>query len=430
MKPWEIITLLETDNSRLFKESVIRQQAENNNDEFFSGLLYALDKLITFGVKQVPHTDYDGPGVNWDEFKDLLDCLKNRVLTGHAARDAIQNIADLSTIDQWQNWYRRILLKDLRCGVSEKTVNNVVKKSNTKYTIPVFTCQLAFDGEDHDSKMIGEKILENKLDGVRVLTIAHPGQEVTQFSRNGKELINFEAVRKQIAIAAKQLDQPYVFDGEIMDSNFQDLMKQVHRKENVNTDGAVLHLFDMIPLKDFSAGICHIKQKDRSKQLKEWFENSLLPFTNVTVVEQEYVNLSTKEGKARFNEINEIAIQGGYEGILIKDPNAPYELKRSTAWLKKKPIITVDLTIKYIEEGTGRNLDRLGAFVCEGVDNNRNIKVNCGSGFSDDQRINYWESRDELIGRTVEVIADAVTKNQDGTYSLRFPRFKGFRDDK
>ena len=41
--------------------------------------------------------------------------------------------------------------------------------------------------------------------------------------------------------------------------------------------------------------------------------------------------------------------------------------------------------------------------------------------------IDYWNSRDALIGHLVEVRADAVTQNQDGTYSLRFPRFKTFR---
>ena len=50
-----------------------------------------------------------------------------------------------------------------------------------------------------------------------------------------------------------------------------------------------------------------------------------------------------------------------------------------------------------------------------------------GSGFSDEHRIEYWSARDRLAGNVVEVRADAVTMNQDGTYSLRFPRFKGFR---
>jgi len=79
------------------------------------------------------------------------------------------------------------------------------------------------------------------------------------------------------------------------------------------------------------------------------------------------------------------------------------------------------------EEGTGRNLGRLGAIVCEGVDNGRNISVNVGSGLSDADRDEYWLARDQLLGDVVEVEADAVTQNQDGTYSLRFPRFLRFR---
>jgi DNA ligase-1 len=95
--------------------------------------------------------------------------------------------------------------------------------------------------------------------------------------------------------------------------------------------------------------------------------------------------------------------------------------------MKWKPTITVDLNIVGFEEGTGRNSGRLGDIICEGVDDDRNIRVNVGSGFSDSDRDGYWNSRDELLGDVVEVMADAVTQNQDGTYSLRFPRFVRFR---
>jgi len=63
----------------------------------------------------------------------------------------------------------------------------------------------------------------------------------------------------------------------------------------------------------------------------------------------------------------------------------------------------------------------------EGVDNERNIRVNVGSGYSDANRDEYWTNRGDLLGRVVEVMADAVTQNQDGSYSLRFPRFVRFR---
>jgi DNA ligase-1 len=113
---------------------------------------------------------------------------------------------------------------------------------------------------------------------------------------------------------------------------------------------------------------------------------------------------------------------------MIKDQEAPYECRRSSAWMKWKPVITVDLNIVGFEEGTGKNLGRLGAIVCEGVDNDRHITVNVGSGLTDSDRDSFWTDRDQLLGRVVEVKADAVTQNQDGTYSLRFPRFERFRD--
>jgi DNA ligase-1 len=122
-----------------------------------------------------------------------------------------------------------------------------------------------------------------------------------------------------------------------------------------------------------------------------------------------------------------LAIAGGYEGIMLKDPAAGYECKRSVAWLKLKPFIEVSLTVTATEEGTGKNVGRLGALVCSGIDDGKTIVVNCGSGFTDNMREVFWQSKEDLIGQIVEVRADAVTQNQDGTYSLRFPRFKGFR---
>jgi len=112
---------------------------------------------------------------------------------------------------------------------------------------------------------------------------------------------------------------------------------------------------------------------------------------------------------------------------MIKDPSAKYECKRSTGWLKQKPFLEVSLEVKDVEEGTGRNVGKLGAFVCEGLDDGRTIKVNVGSGFSDSDRDSFWNDRSRIPGNIVEVRADAITQNQDGTYSLRFPRFKTFR---
>ena len=112
---------------------------------------------------------------------------------------------------------------------------------------------------------------------------------------------------------------------------------------------------------------------------------------------------------------------------MLKDPKAGYECKRSTAWLKLKPFIEVSLEVTQLEEGTGKNVGRLGALVCSGQDDGKDITVNVGSGFSDELRDSIWADSRSVVGQIVEVRADAITQNQDGTYSLRFPRFKGFR---
>ena len=200
-QPQQIIQKLQADNSRLAKEAIILEAMQEGLDEFFEGIKMALDPLHTFGVKQVPERDDSpGQGCDWTVFKDLADKLAQRELTGHAARDAIELVMQTATQEQWNDYYRRILIKDLRCGVSEKTVNSVAKKNQfEQYKVPVFSCMLAHDSANHEKKMIGMKMLDYKLDGVRVLAIYNKDNNtVTMYSRNGKQFLNFGHVEKEI----------------------------------------------------------------------------------------------------------------------------------------------------------------------------------------------------------------------------------------
>ena len=429
-QPQSIISSLEDHPSRLNKEGILESAMQEGLDEFFEGVRMALDAMVTFGVKAVPERSdvLTGQGLDWPTFKVLADQLINRELTGHAARDAIELAMSVATTAQWNGFYRRILIKDLRCGVSEKTVNKVAKDF-PQYAVPVFTCQLAHDSANHEKKMTGKKQIEVKLDGVRVITIVRKDGRINMFSRNGKEFHNFGHIIAEIETVVKINPPPYdlVLDGEVMSANFQDLMKQVHRKDNVTASDAVLHLFDFVPLEDFQKGVWNKPQNLRSQMVLAWVSKFSAVLKHVQALEWEDVDLDTVEGEQRFVELNKAAVDGGYEGVMIKDVDAPYECKRSHAWLKAKPFIEVTLSITDLEEGTGRNEGRLGAFVCAGQDDGKDIRVNVGSGFTDEQRSTFWTDRDNLVNQLVEVRADAVTQNQDGTYSLRFPRFKTFR---
>lgn len=430
--PWQVIKDLELHNLRTNKEQIIRVQAEAGNTEFFEGCRLALDCMITFGVKKIPEKDKDeGQGLSWNGFLQLATALSERQLTGNDAQTAIAHARMKATQEQWNYWFRRILIKDMRAGFSEKTINKVVENDFKNYAISQFSVQLAHDSANHESKVSGEKLIEVKLDGVRVIAIVYPTGVVSLFSRNGKSLDNFPLVEQQLASHAGSFTEPTVLDGEIMSASFQDLMKQIHRKSDAQADDAVLNLFDVITLAEFKLGQGQHRQIDRSVSLLAWYNQFKDHMPNVTVVGQELVDLSTDLGQKRFKQINSDAVAGGYEGLLIKDPEAVYQCKRSVAWLKKKPVISVDLKVVALEEGTGKNVGVLGALVCEGVDQDKSIKVNVGSGLTDQQRKDMWSNQELVVGQTVEILADAITISQDSeTYSLRFPRFCRFRDDK
>jgi len=427
---------LEASDSRLHKERVIEKAlmaaklGSANAQCFLFNCFQAYNPYYTFHVRQVPESAGIEHAENpWPVFWGLLEGLRTRSFSGHRARDAILECMKRFDSVEWNNLCRRVLIKDLRCGISEKTLNKVLGR--TEWRIPVFTCQLAQDSTDQPKKLKGIKRLECKLDGVRVLAVVQ-GTDVTLYSRNGKQFENFPQIVEAIEEHRKAFFNiphggRFVLDGEIVGESFQKLMKQAHRKTDAVTDGMVYHVFDIIPLDSFVEGHYNAQQYKRIEMLER--VRALLPDDGpIQIMNGLDVDLDTAEGHDIMQRYAEAAVEGGFEGIMIKSMDAPYLCKRTDYWMKWKPTITVDLNIVGFEEGTGRNANRLGAIICEGDDNGRHIRVNVGSGLSDSDRDEYWNSRADLVGHLVEVQADAVTQNQDGSYSLRFPRFLRFRD--
>jgi DNA ligase-1 len=326
-----------------------------------------------------------------------------------------------ATSEQWNDWYRRILIKDLRCGVSQKTVNNVSKKMGLKYSVPVFSCMLAHDGAKHPKKIQGKCLVEYKYDGVRVIAITK-NNSTTLYSRNGKILSNFPHIESALN---KSEFNNLVFDGEVVSDDFQSLMKQVHRKTNAKTDDAYLALFDILPLHEFNKGkssLNSLERKDMLDDVSKNFDSCIKP------VEYEILNFDTEDGQKTFSDMNKKALDEGYEGLMIKPVNDIYESKRSHAWLKIKPFIEVTLKVTQVQEGTGKHEGKLGAFSVEGEDDGKFFSLSVGSGLTDDDREKFWKAKDSLIGQLIEIRADAITQSIEGeNYSLRFPRFKTFR---
>lgn len=439
---------LQDDNSRLSKESILRNAAAmaesmNTADEenLFKIFYYAYNPYITFGIRQVPDWDGSDDETNpWDEFFVLLSRLHTRTLSGNAAKSAVVSMSRQFSQTEWDNVAAPCIRRDMRCGVSSATVNKILGKTmlGKRWMIPEFGCQLATNCTGRP-EMTGHKRIEAKLDGVRTLLLVRPGGACS-LSRNGKEYENYGEIESVVHAAFDKivsqhsfLYNGFVLDGEVTGVDFQDLMSAARRKKNKKDYKFVFNVFDIIPIEDFFVGKCDLPQGPRSNLLTNVI-NLIGDRNTVKAVEYINVDLDTAQGKDAFERYCKDLVEAGYEGAIIKDLSAPYVCDRGTNWLKYKPVYDYDLVATKIEPGNGKHAGKMGAILFEGTDgaSGATISVSVGSGYTDEQRKEWFDNPELVLGKTGVVFADMVTKaNEDGVSSLRFPRFSGiWRTDK
>ena len=104
-------------------------------------------------------------------------------------------------------------------------------------------------------------------------------------------------------------------------------------------------------------------------------------------------------------------VAGGGEGLMVRDPQAPYRPGRSPALLKVKAWLDAEARVVAHSPGTGRNAGRLGALLVERPDG---VRFRLGSGFSDAQR------------DAPPPVGSLVTYKYFGTYPSGLPKFPTF----
>ena len=310
------INKLNESDSRLHKEDVLKQALEaatlgSTNAQIFLGLTKATyNPFVTFGVRKVPDTvgivDAENP---WGEFNELLTKLSKRELTGNAALTAIDNMSERFDSIEWNSFCAPVIRRDLRAGISDKTINKICKK--TEYEIPIFGCQLATSSEGRP-EMKGIKRLEPKLDGVRALFVVIPSDMgeivVTCYSRNGKIFENFTHIEEQIQANFTKLVRTiknkyggafvdgFVLDGEVIGQSSQELMRQARRKTDAQADDSVLNIFDIMPLADFRRGYWNA-QLEKRVEILNGMRSVVDEMPNVELLPHIMVDLDTAAGK-------------------------------------------------------------------------------------------------------------------------------------
>lgn len=310
-----------------------------------------------------------------------------------------------------------IITKSLKLGVDVKLVNSVYGKG----FIPVHEVQLGSPRDKLRLKNGEEFWLTQKLNGTRATYIN--GKLI---SRQGIEFKGLEHIIEELS----NYGEDYIFDGELIRKNVDGLSDN----ENFTIGTGIINsdegdksciefvVFDMVDKFDFL-------MRGKSKQDYRIRRNMLNVVAedcrncnSVRVVPVIYYGSDPN----MIDHYLEYAESMGWEGLML-NKNAPYVCKRTTDLIKIKKFKYSDLKIVGYEEGTNKYEGMLGAVI---VDYKGNT-VNVGSGFTDEQREEYWKIREELIGKIVEVKYKDITKDKKtGLESLQFPVFQRIREDK
>lgn len=423
----QIISQLAATSSRLEKEAILRANSEN--DLLKSVIKLALDPFIQFYIRKIPKYKASKVTLTLASALDKLSELSSRNKTGNAGIEHLTYIMESVNAED-ALVIERVIEKDLRCGVSEATVNKIWPRF-----IPTYPVMLAsgFEGKLIE-KFNWPGFVQLKLDGMRFNAIVRNGK-VELRSRNGKELnIPNELFHQSFTELAKFYQEDVVFDGELLVINESGkpldrktgngiLTKSIKGTQSKAEAGMVrATLWDAIPFNAFVEGVFDTPYHKRLKSLT----------TSLTNVPQNLAHLlsivETKEVENQYQatELFNKYLQLGFEGTILKDRNGIWEDKRSKGQIKFKGELECDLKVVEWEEGTGKNKGRLGNLVVESSDGV--IRVGVGTGFTDLDRDTI---KPNVVGKIVSIKYNARIQDKRGNVeSLFLPVFVEIREDK
>lgn len=390
----------------------------NRDSECFRKLLYySLNPLLTYNVSE--KTLNDGvvrEGHQYNSFFDICDDLSSRRGVDDYTLSLVRGFLSEQDDDDAE-LYSQILSKTLKLGVTGKSVNAVIPG-----LIPEWEIQQAYPIDKRFPAQDEWFALTEKLNGVRATY--YRGKLC---ARSGDEHKGMDHITRVLDAIGPDM----VFDGELTlvdKGNLSD--NESFRKATgiINADvGAVdkttisYTIFDVLPASEFDLGTSNATYRNRRRLLDEIYAPKF-DGVFVKVLPTEYMGTDQSMIPALLDKM----VREDKEGLML-NYDAPYKCKRHNGILKIKRFYTMDLPIVGCEEGSGRLKGCLGAFVLDFKGNS----VRVGSGFTDQERVSFWDRRESIVGTLCEVKYKEVSKDKNtGAESLQFPVFVSLREDK
>lgn len=424
MEVVSIIDRVRETSSTLAKQAILKGNKDNEVLKTALWLTYNPFRKYKITEKVL------GEGLKDAHSADSLNILLHLLATSNIndrLRQDVNNFLE-QTDEELRDFYRCIILKDLKLGVNITTINKIwdglIPTGETGVEIkPMLASKFDFEKPPKGSFAVTEK-----LDGIRcIVHYSKDAEEPVQlYTRQGKRILGCIEIEDAIKENMKVLDiEDAMLDGELLatDCSYEDVYKEttkrVKNKNEVKEDIKYV-VFDMLILDhthETHKEETYYKRRSYLMQLK-----SVIVESCMEVLPMLYVGDDINELIKLLDQYRD----KGAEGLMVNLLDAPYEFKRSKNILKVKVMQTADLKIIGFEEGQGRNEGRLGALLVDF----KGSTVGVGTGFSDYDREYIWKNQDQYLGKIAEIQYFEISKDKTGVESLRFPVWKHLRTDK
>lgn len=428
-------SILEISNKKSINDKIDLIKRSSDNEYFIETLRFVYDTFITTGVSfktldtTIDHFKLtDGIDISPISYLTLMDYVKNHNTGTLSTVALIQDYAMAFNDSEIKDFIYKVFSKDLKIGVTAKSINKALGKG----FIPEFSVQLAHPYHKYSDRVSGKDFaLTQKLDGHRAVCIVK-NSKAQFFTRKGLPIEGLNVQCEEVLKLHSTLgNQDYVFDGELLLKNddglaTKDLFRattKVLRSNTADKSGVIFNMFDLLPLDEFLVGESkqvYVERRDKLNTINDQLADQL---PHIHVVEMLYYG----NDLAKIIELQKMAKNLGWEGLMLNIGDAPYLTKRTPYLLKIKEFLDADVVVKDIFEGTGNLEGKLGGVIIDYKGND--VKV--GSGFTLEDRVHYWQCPEDIKDKVVQINYFEETHNQNNDdISLRFPTFVCVRRDK
>lgn len=425
---FDVISQIASTASKNEKVAII---AANQHSETFKRVLQAaLDPLTTYGVQKLPEPFDILDAKEFDSSTwALIDNLATRLTTGHDAQNAIASELG-SLTDNSAELFRRIILKDLKAGFGDSSVNKAIKGLIPEF--PYMRCSLPKDAKLDDWAWGQGVISQEKADGTYTNCDFSDG-EVRLSSRQGSQypLEQFSELVAEIKATFDTDTQTHgeivvVRDGVVLPREIGNGIMNHVASGGVFGEGEVpqFQVWEQIPLSEsIPKNTYKVPYIDRLKNLVSQLNRGpKLGF--IKLIPTKLVH-SLMAATDHFREM----LKQGKEGTVMKEPNSPWKDGTSKFQVKRKLDVDVELEVIGFEEGKGKNADTFGSLICKTSEGALIVSV---SGFTDKMRLEIHQNRDNWLGSIITVKFNAIMRSSEvgKAHSLFLPRFVEQRMDK